>query len=1013
MNRPDDNKLGFNVTDSQSKAILHPPGPLMILAGAGTGKTTTLVRRVDNLIKTELALPEEILILTFTEKAARELQEKLKNLVGNKAKKMTISTFHALCLQLVKQYGENNVADMIHWDDTDKIFFLLSHVDEMDFLSSRSFRSNPATAISKSFLPFINRVQDELVAPETLVEDYNKLELTNENILTEFPFLSNNPDVDDIKNQWSDLVHIYKFFQDAKTKFNAIDYGDMVMKLWDLINTKQSVLENIQNEFKHIFIDEYQDNNVSLNKIMNLIAGQRAWITVVGDEDQCIYSFRGANYFNIQDFRNRYAQDQNYSEVKLVENHRSSTEILNLANASIKNNTNRDPKLLRTSDKNPKSGPAPQWIHAEKRESAAVIAKLVQNHIDRSGDYGDCAVICRTTKQLTFTAQELQKLGIPVDLHVEQFFGVPIIKDILAWSEIILSSNKSGTAIVRILNQLIGRDLTKKISTHCKINKISMVELEWTYADRLTRKEERNLKSFKISVETLRHKVRQNINPDEMIWSILSEIKHFPKIVELRTSYRYMDRLNLINLGHLISVSTRFSSLDNERSLNDWLNYMNTLKNYQKMEAIQPITFDSSSAVQLLTVHKSKGLEFPVVFIPYLRSQSFPLGYKHSPSLNQLPVSMIQWNIEGKLTPKDEHMQEERRIFYVACTRAKDHLFLIGPTKASSIFTKELKDLKTPVMEVSDMSDHISDETKLEESQGRQKLVTNLNRDIAAHQYENAQEILEQLKSIDLGPSENEKIETEWIPDKMIHLSASKIEAYKQCGLKFRLKYMDNVPEGKSQPVMEFGSIIHKVLEDYHKEGSEHTLENILKLLDTYWNKDVFEYTTREIEFKEQGKEILENYYHFTASNTPNVVGTENKFSFLIKDLQVTISGKIDRIDRDENGNLSVIDYKTGGSKSQKAKSSLQLALYTEAIKENTVENISGNPGSAKLHWLRDEENPIDEYTFKDEDLVKQMDGVAKAAEGIRKGLFEPKPSDFVCQMCDYKDFLCKAWEED
>lgn len=1005
----------WDTTPAQKRAIQHPPGPLMILAGAGTGKTTTLLLRISHLITSRQARPEDILILTFTEKAADELRERLSDLLGKIALRTTISTFHAMCLGLIRDYGKTDSADIIHWDDSDKIHFLIRNIDRMDFLTSRTFRSSPTDAVSRSFVPFIGRVQDELISPEELSDLSAKLNMDSDNIFDEFPLISRDLEPEDIIDQWSDLVKGYQFFQKEKARLNVIDYGDMVLNLWRLLHEEPEILAEIRNTHKYIFIDEYQDNNVSLNRIMKLIAGARARITVVGDEDQCIYSFRGANYYNIQDFRDIYHTDQRYGEVKLVENFRSTESILSLANASIQLNTDREPKALKTPVNRSKNGPLPKWIQIEKKDTGMVIAREINQHIQGQGSYGDCAVLCRSTNHAVLIARELQELNIPVDIHVEQFFRVPIIRDILSWMEIVLEGNHSEAGMTRILYQSAGEEITGEISTCCRENKITLSSLSWKIPERCSEEQKTMIQELKNSIERIREKAGQQTNPEKFVWTILKEIKFSPGLKQLRHSYRYLDRLNLVNLGELITISARYADVYQNATLLDWLYYLHTMKNFQKPEAIQPASLETGPAVRIMTIHKSKGLQFPIVFIPFLRSQSFPVNFRYAGQVDRLPISLIHWAEEADRDPRDDHLQEERRIFYVACTRAMNELILLGPEKATSMFLKELHALEHPVMEVTPMSESISGNTKTEDQVFRQKLIADLNRNIASNDYAEAEEILDRLKKLDLSISEGTASVTDdsTIPDHTVNLSASKIEVYKQCGLRYRLKYVDNVPEGKSQPLMEFGSVIHKVLEEFYGlDVQQRSVKTLHALLEKHWRAGIFESRIRETEFMTRGKEMLADFFQYITDNPSDVIGREKQFFFRIPEFNVKISGKIDRIDRDNEGNLSVIDYKTGGSKSQTARKSLQLALYIEAIGRDAVEGVSGSPGNAALFWLRRKEEPVDSHVFSREELAAHMKQISSVADGIRDGIFEPRPNEFNCRKCDYKDFLCQAWEE-
>jgi RecB family exonuclease len=208
---------------------------------------------------------------------------------------------------------------------------------------------------------------------------------------------------------------------------------------------------------------------------------------------------------------------------------------------------------------------------------------------------------------------------------------------------------------------------------------------------------------------------------------------------------------------------------------------------------------------------------------------------------------------------------------------------------------------------------------------------------------------------------------------------------------------------------MEFGSIIHKVLEEFYKSNI-YTLKNLLELLEKHWRTEAFEYLIREMEFKKQGQKILTDYYSFFEKNSPNAIQIEATFDFIMPSDNIRLTGKIDRIDKDGDL-LSVTDYKTSISNTGKAKNSLQLALYIEAIKRNAIQGIAGKPGKAILHYLRYPEDPLNEHNFTELDWLKAEQKIKNAAHGIRRQDFSPKPDNYKCKSCDYRDFLCSAWE--
>lgn len=1027
-------QTNFTAYPAQADAICHPPAPLMILAGAGTGKTTTLIYRIVYLVRKYRIPPKQIVILTFTERATGELRQRMANpdLLGSAAGDLTIATFHSFCNMLVREFGPQNEAERVLWLEHDIRYFFMTHIDELTFLTSRTFCANPQAAVFDAFLPFINRVQDELFTPEDVRQKFAALDWDIIDIGQLLPGIHEETENEEIQRQLTDLVQVYAYYRDQKSTLGVVDYGDMILDCWTMLNEESGPLSAIQARYQHLFVDEYQDNNYALNLIVNKIAGKSPSITVVGDEDQCIYSFRGANYYNIQDFRERYCAHPEYCEVKLEENRRSTQEILDVANASIRHNPDRIPKTLRTPDNQPKHGPKPVWTIAENRDTVKGIPEVVDRLLrEKKALFGAIAVICRTWGHVRMVADNLIRSGLPADIHVEKLFSIPVVKDILAWGHLILDDPQTETALFRILHDAVGYprarawfDTPGIDSVNSRWESLQHILDTGQAGNHPEPEQSQALSSLEWILNTrssLQDILRQHRQADEMVWAILNAIKQRPQFSGLRHRYRYAERLNLSNMGKLVTIAERFATVEDNGSLEAWLHYMDIMALDFNLEAVQPESYDRQAAVQVMTVHQSKGLEFPYVIVPFLRSGSFPMNLRKPKMVNTCPDPWKSWQIPDDTTVRDLHIREERRVFYVACTRAENELYLYGPTKAQSVFTKELES-DSETLEIQTMAQEAFTPPDHDPSTLKQKLLVELNRELAAHQYANAEQIVTAMRHLDetgtlpdnhpygdLEPHTEPTGESQ--PDRLLRLSASSIEEYDSCPLKYRLSHIDRVPERKSKAAMEFGIIMHQVLQDFHEPGQDYSLADLRQLLDKHWREEAFEYLVREQEFRNQGEEILTQYYAWNRSRSQQVAEREKMFRFTLEDLNVEITGKIDRLDRDGD-RLAVLDYKTS-QKKEKAHKSLQLALYVEALRRDAVDGIQGDPGEASLLFLRHiEDEPLESHEFSLEDLAQHRDKVRKVTKGIRRGKFDPDPNDYKCRHCDYREFLCPAWED-
>ena len=996
----------FKASPNQNEAINHSPSPLMIIAGAGTGKTSTLLHRIRHLILSDTIDSKNTLLLTFTEKATVEAQNTLKSIMGDRADSIFVGTFHSFCHSIMRRFGPEDRLNDVLWDKNDALYYLINHFDDMDFIRSRVFSENPMRTIQDSFIPFFGRVSDELLSLNKLEKKINNFDDSQDWINNNFPGIHpDNTKFDDIPFQLRDLVNAYSFYKKGKVDQQALDFGDMIVGCYELLNNNESILKKVRKEFKHIFIDEYQDNNYALNKIVNLIMTENPSITVVGDEDQCIYSFRGANYYNISDFRNRYKSHSEYAEITLSENRRSTQQILDIANDSISNNPNRTPKILKCPEDDIKTGIKPLWIQATKQETFEKLPTLIHSLIN-NGDalYGDIAVICRGWGNVTSVSDAMQKAAIPVDVHIEKFFDVPIVKNVLSWGHLVIKDHKADIALYRILQQQCGEEWTTKFFKSLERTSIDdkLIHLEKLQADST------DIGFLLKSLSTLQKAHNKTLKADEMVWQILKVLKSSPFIKDLRSEYRYTHRLNLANAGKILDLAEKFVNKDPRGELNKWLRFMDIMALDKNQSAAQPDIDNKNLAVQVMSIHQSKGLQFPIVIIPFLYSGSFPSRLIKPKVIDRLPTSWTAWGQNTDFDFRELHIQEERRVFYVGITRAENQLYLFGPTKTQSLFTKELEKMNPQPMEIKEMDSNSEKQFSLNERQ--QQLLADLNREIAANQIDNARDILSEMENntsmINLVTSDKKSAS-----GSTLNLSSSKINTYNSCSYKYRLKYIDKVPEQKTRASSEFGLIIHAILEEYHSLPKEkQSKDELLSLLEKYWREDSFEYRLRADEFKKQGKEVLSDYFQFISENPLNVVGVEKHFSYVMKDLNVNISGKIDRIDK-VGDSLNIIDYKTSRKK-EKAKNNIQLALYIQAINNGALSDIPGSAGNAILHYLRFGDDPISSHQFSDSELEEYSEKIRKVAEGIRSKTFETKKSDFNCKNCDYKEFLCPAWEE-
>lgn len=981
----------FTANASQSAAITHQLAPLMIIAGAGTGKTTTLLHRIYYFIEHYKLKPENILTITYTEKAADELKTRIVKNIGDTAKAMTINTFHAFCYNIVKenQYSSNSAPILM--EKGDAIYLFLQNFDELGPFESRLFVVDPIKSITKSFIPFINRLRDELINPRN-----KSIPIIDEEIISEETIA-----------QLNDLKRIYPLFQKWKKAQNFVDFGDMILDCYNLLKTNKSVLDNVRDKYKYIIIDEFQDNNYALNEVVNQIVGFTGQITVVGDEDQVVYSFRGASKYNVTAFRNKYINHNNYTEIALEENFRSTQEILNVANNSIANTKNREPKQLVAYGN--KSGETPQLIQIDNKFHPMVIADIIKE-LSANYDYQDMAVLCRTKNQVKSIAEHLSTENIPTRTYLIDYFEILKIKDLLAWCNLIAETEYQDSGLYRLISRLIDEDTAKKV-----FNQYSKRDYTARF-DLIQNIKNNEIQKLVNQVISLREFIPKK-NSSELVWEICVTSKILRPLLN---SYEWKDQLSLLNLGQFINRSLSFTARHkNDNTLRSFVNYMNVLQESKGIQTLYPADKYVSQTVLVNTIHGVKGGEYPIVFIPYNRSASFPLNFTKSNLIEHPPEEWLSYSTDNQLTPKEQHIEEERRLFYVGITRAKELLYLFSPNTATSIFIKELNKelLKVSNMEI----DTIQNEPKTystlrNDYEKRLADALNQNQFLIANDFLNAIEKIARIEKgetviwgnsnweIELKSQLKEPLQLS-LPEKL-NLSASSIETYQQCPLKYRLSNIDKIPQVSSKPQLTFGNIIHRVLEQFHQPSSEQTQERLLKLLDNNWESLGFDYETQEADFKRQGVELLTNYYDYLIKYPVDVIERELQFSFEIED--IIINGKIDRIDKGETG-YNVIDYKTS-KKATKANKYIQLAIYSMYLQQEKQLEFGGLPESTALYFLREEE-PFRAHKFTVTELLEIRENILEVGKNIRNQKFAPCKG-FHCDWCDYKSLLCPEWEE-
>ena len=602
-----------NLNKEQKKAVLYNEGPLLILAGAGSGKTKVLTTKIAYLIEELKVAPWEILAITFTNKAALEMKERVNAMIGESAKEIQISTFHSFGLKILRENYK--------YLDYDNNFVIMDSDDSLTIVKKilKSLNYDPKIYNPKAIRNKISNCKNELLSPK----DYERY----------------------IASEYEKIVsEVYYKYEEKLKQNNAMDFDDLLLLPITLFRKYPDVLQKYQERYKYILIDEYQDTNEAQYILSKMISAKYKNICVVGDADQAIYGFRGANYKNILNFEKDYPKALS---IKLEQNYRSTKTILDAANDVIKNNEKRKEKnLWSTKGKGDKI--TYYRAYDEKDEShytAMTIKKLIEEGVDAS----DIAVLYRTNAQSRVVEEEFLKQNIPY--HIVggfSFYQRKEIKDLLAYLKLIYNP-KDDISLLRIINtpkRGIGLKTIENLTSKADLENKSIFEV-------IDSGKELKFKEIIISLQ----KISENITLTELIDKILetSGMKQ-----ELVSEKSIESEIRLENLEEFKSITKAFEERMGLVSLEDFLYEVSLVNDKDEYK-------DSRHKVSLMTIHAVKGLEYVVVFVLGLEEGIFP-------HLNSLMSS--------------SETEEERRLCYVAITRAKEKLYLLN-ARRRTLFGKE------------------------------------------------------------------------------------------------------------------------------------------------------------------------------------------------------------------------------------------------------------------------------------------------------------------------------------
>lgn len=596
----------------QKKAVLHDKGPLLVLAGAGSGKTRVLTTSIAYLIEEKNIDPRNIIAITFTNKAANEMKERIANLLHMDVSHLWIGTFHSICARILRMNIDKIGYDrnFTIYDTSDQKTLVKEIINDLGYKDD---------VTPREALNVISQAKNKSMDPEEFLQIntyYTKSDI---------------------------FYEIFKKYEEKKFYYNALDFDDLIDKVLYLFVRNKETLKYYEQKFEYVFVDEYQDTNNSQYELIKYFSGFYNNVTVVGDADQSIYSFRGADISNILNFEKDFADAD---VIKLEQNYRSTDKILDTANVLIENNIERKDKNLWTENKD---GSLPVYKSTNtESEEAKFVMDNIKNLIVDGYEPRDFAILYRTNAQSRPFEEILMKNLVNYKvIGGLKFYDRKEIKDLVSYLKILVN-NKDDLALKRIINEPkrgIGNKTIEDLEYIASKHNISMLDL--------IREDEFNI----LINERLRKSINKFYQPLKEIFDNLGNYKIVDLINDvleksgymkmLESSFSVEDRARIDNINEFISSAAEYEENNPEDSIYDYLENLSLLSDLDKTE-------DKENSISLMTMHSAKGLEFPVVFVVGLDEGLFP----------------------GKRSIDEGNIEEERRLFYVGITRAKEKLFL-------------------------------------------------------------------------------------------------------------------------------------------------------------------------------------------------------------------------------------------------------------------------------------------------------------------------------------------------
>ena len=854
---------GLKLNEAQRRAVMHGEGPLLVIAGAGTGKTRVITERIRQLLQSKPELSgENILGLTFTKKAAGEMKARVVKTSGARGKTVTLATFHSFCETLLKDSDPERVllGKEDHW------ILLRRNLARLKLDKYRRL-AEPGEFLN-DFVEFFSRCQDELVS----AEDYQRYaDLLARELLSERGSLHADAltEREEAVEREREIARAYRASEELLREKKRVSLGSLITGAVALLETDAALRESLRQRFRYILVDEFQDTNIAQLRLLELLAGESRNIFAVGDNDQAIYRFRGASFASFQLFLERFAgwkpgNDSGRFRVSLTENYRSTPTILRVATQVIGQNTvSADFPQKFLSAKRPEGDRVRIVEPANEAEEARWVADELERTHASGRLWRDFAVLYRQHAHRDELVRELAMRKIPFVISRLSILDHPLVKDLLAYLRL-LARPFDDLSCARVLSapawKFQAKDLVRLAERAAKKRGTALYDLLQAPQSELPFDGSYAAIGQLFDFLSAQRKTMKRRTAREILAGLLEWLE-VPQRAN-KQDYKYVARL--------MEFAKEWEPKSDTRGLPEFIEYLDW---YQQAGGVVALEDDApADAVKLMTVHGAKGLEFPQVFLLRVNNKKFPATER--PRVFEFPARLMK---EGE--PAEQfHIQEERRLFYVALTRAQERLTLTTlaePKGRVPVFIEDI--LMDPAVRHRDVRQMMPKLPSVRQNAaaGAGSAPTSGNLFAAAS-----------------GPAKIFSRIADWAetfhpaPPEPLTLSPSAVNGYRTCPQQYLFGYLWSLKEGP-RAALSFGSIMHNAVKRFLGElrkGNRLPFAEVQRIFEMEWRSVGFEDEYQEEEFKKDGLEQLRAFHELTMAAPPQVCEQEKRFELPLED---------------------------------------------------------------------------------------------------------------------------------